>query len=81
MAFVIDIDGTLITNYHAIKGATEALDLMAEKGIPYILLTNNVSTSEQHKADDLNKMLNPKVPIRGEQIILNTTPLKKAMKW
>lgn len=54
---------------------------MTRNNVPYILVTNNISKSEQTKADELNKLLTLDVPITADQIILNITPLKKFMPW
>lgn len=81
LGFVIDIDGTLVLSHQEIKGASEALNILSRNKIPYVFLTNNISHSEQTKADELNKLLNLDVPIRGEQVVLNITPLKRYMEW
>ncbi len=65
LAFVIDIDGTLTTNYHPIEGAKEAIDYINSKNVPIVLLTNNISLSEQKKAEDVTELVKPEVPFRG----------------
>ena len=79
---MIDIDGTLVISHKEIPGSTEALNYLADNNVPYILLTNNISKTEQTKADELNGLMpNLKQPICGDQVILNITPLKKHMNW
>ena len=46
-----------------------------------MFVTNNISKSEQTKADELNNLLTLKKPIEGDQVILNITPLKKYLPW
>lgn len=81
IGFAVDIDGTLVLSHQEIAGSSEALNTMTRNNIPYILVTNNISKSEQTKADELNKLLTLDVPITADQIILNITPLKKFMPW
>jgi ribonucleotide monophosphatase NagD (HAD superfamily) len=82
LSFAIDIDGTLTLSHQEIPGASEALNLLNDRGIPYMLVTNNISKSEQTKADELNKLFTKlKKPIEPHQIILNITPLKKYIEW
>jgi ribonucleotide monophosphatase NagD (HAD superfamily) len=57
------------------------LNTLTRNNVPYILVTNNISRSEQTKADELNKLLKLDVPITADQIILNITPLKVYMPW
>jgi ribonucleotide monophosphatase NagD (HAD superfamily) len=38
-------------SHQEIPGSSEALNLLNDRGIPYILVTNNISKSEQTKAD------------------------------
>ena len=45
-------------------------------------MTNNISRSEQTKADELNALMTAlKEPIGGDQVILNITPLKQYQNW
>lgn len=81
LGFAIDIDGTLVLSHQQITGSSEALNTLTQNNIPYILVTNNISKSEQTKADELNKLLKLDVPITADQIILNITPLKTHMPW
>jgi ribonucleotide monophosphatase NagD (HAD superfamily) len=57
------------------------LNTLTRNNVPYILVTNNISRSEQTKADELNKLIKLDVPITADQIILNITPLKVYMPW
>lgn len=69
-------------SHKEIPGASEALNSLTDSNIPYILVTNNISKSEQTKANELNQMMpGLKQKIEGDQVILNITPLKKFMPW
>lgn len=57
------------------------MNTLTRNNVPYILVTNNISRSEQTKADELNKLIKLDVPITADQIILNITPLKVYMPW
>lgn len=57
------------------------MNTLTRNNVPYILVTNNISRSEQTKADELNKLLKLDVPITADQIILNITALKVYMPW
>jgi ribonucleotide monophosphatase NagD (HAD superfamily) len=81
LGFALDIDGTLVISHQEIPGCSEALNTLTRNNIPYILVTNNISKSEQTKADELNKLFKLDVPITADQIILNITPLKTYMPW
>lgn len=45
VGFVIDIDGTLVKSGQPLPGAKQSLELLTARGIPFLLLTNNVAKS------------------------------------
>ncbi|MGE4275169.1 MAG: HAD-IIA family hydrolase [Candidatus Methanomethylophilaceae archaeon] len=45
--FMIDMDGTICKGWNVIPGALEFLQELREKGLPFVLLTNNSSYSRQ----------------------------------
>jgi len=47
MAFIIDIDGTLINNNMACTGAVEYIDNLNLEKVPYILMTNSIKSPEK----------------------------------
>ncbi|MRJ03343.1 MAG: HAD-IIA family hydrolase [Epsilonproteobacteria bacterium] len=48
--FFIDVQGTLIDDreQRAIPGAVEFIDLLNERGIPYLIITNNTKRASSH---------------------------------
>ena len=77
---MFDIDGTLTMAKHALPGATDILDRFQEEGRPVMVLTNNSGKSEAAKAEELTETLQLKKPIKGEQMVLNYTPVKDKVK-
>lgn len=54
-AYLFDLDGTI---YHGGKPIPEAVTMvnhLADKGIPYVFVTNNSTTSPQQVAERLQK--------------------------
>jgi 4-nitrophenyl phosphatase len=50
-AFLIDMDGTLYLDERLLPGAKEFLDLLDERGLPYLFVTNNSSRrAEDYRA-------------------------------
>lgn len=80
-AFAIDIDGTITSGEEGVEGSVDALNLLSDNKIPYVLLTNNLSKSESYKASEINSIFQLKVPLEEKHIILNYTPLKSMVKW
>ena len=59
----IDIDGTLVISHKEVPGSSEAINTLIDCNIPHIYVTNNISKSEQTKADELNSLFSLKKPI------------------
>jgi HAD superfamily hydrolase (TIGR01450 family) len=50
-AFIIDMDGTLYLDEHLLPGAREFLDLLEQRRLPYLFVTNNSSRrAEDYRA-------------------------------
>lgn len=74
IAFAFDIDGVLLRSKTPIPGAAEALKLLNEHKIPYILLTNGGGQLEKERVEFISQSLN--VPISPLQIVLSHSPYK-----
>lgn len=68
------MDGVLLRGSELIPGAPAALELLQERSIPWILMTNGGGISEQQRADVLTEKLGLKVDV--EQIVQSHTPMK-----
>lgn len=68
------MDGVLIKGSKAIESAHPALQLLQERQVPWILMTNGGGVSEQSRAERLSKTVN--IPVEVEQIIQSHTPLR-----
>lgn len=73
-AFVFDIDGVLLRGSSPIPHAKEALSLLDNHNVPFILLTNGGGTSEAERAHKVSSILD--FPIHELQIVQSHTPLK-----
>lgn len=76
LSVIVDIDGVLVQHKEKLPGATEAIELLQQRNIPFVFFTNNTAKNEQVKAEQLNSLLGLKQPILKEQVILNYTPVK-----
>lgn len=74
VAFAFDIDGVLLRGKNPIPGAGDALRLLNQNKIPYLLLTNGGGYLEKERTDFISKVLN--VDISPLQIVLSHTPYK-----
>lgn len=74
VAFVFDIDGVLMRGHKPIPQAPKALNLLNERKIPYILLTNGGGVSEKARVDFLSGQLG--VPLSPLQIVQSHTPMR-----
>lgn len=74
IAFAFDIDGVLLRGKNPIPGAGDALRLLNQNKIPYLLLTNGGGYLEKERTDFIAKSLN--VDISPLQIVLSHTPYK-----
>ena len=74
-AIAFDIDGVLLRGKTVIPGAPEALSLLAEHRVPYVLMTNGGGSLEKIKADAVSHALG--VHISPSQVILSHTPMRR----
>lgn len=74
IAFAFDIDGVLLRSKKPIPGAGDALRLLNQNKIPYILLTNGGGYLEKERTDFVSKVLD--VEISPLQIVLSHTPYR-----
>ncbi|KAI9055201.1 hypothetical protein LZ554_000165 [Drepanopeziza brunnea f. sp. 'monogermtubi'] len=58
IAFAFDIDGVLVRSKEALPGATESLQLLQQRNIPFIFLTNGGGATEKDHVAVLAKRLN-----------------------
>ena len=54
--FLIDLDGVVYTGRAVVRGAPELFPLLRERGLPFLLLTNNSSRSAEQVAAGLARM-------------------------
>lgn len=74
IAFAFDIDGVLLRSKTPIPGASEALKLLQQHNVPFILLTNGGGTLESQRTDFISKALD--VSLSPLQIVQSHTPYK-----
>lgn len=74
VAFAFDIDGVLLRSKTPIPGAGDALRLLNQNKIPYILLTNGGGYLEKDRTAFISKVLD--VEISPLQIVLSHSPYK-----
>lgn len=74
IAFVFDIDGVLVRGSKPIPLAHQALTLLNQEKIPFILLTNGGGVSEKSRVEFLSDRL--KVDLSPLQIVQSHTPMK-----
>lgn len=68
-AYLFDLDGTI---YHGGKPIPEAVTMvnhLADKGIPYVFVTNNSTTSPQQVAERLQKM---GIPAEAKDVVTSS---------
>lgn len=63
-ALLLDLEGTVYQNGHAIPGAPEALEAAARRGIPHVFVTNTTSRPRSVLARELHAMGLPADPSR-----------------
>lgn len=73
-AIVFDVDGVLLHDYHPIKGAQKAMQLVHNYKIPYIFLSNGGGRVEEIQAMNYSKALETEIPV--ERVIVSHTPMK-----
>lgn len=74
LAFVFDIDGVLVRGSKAIPQAHQALSLLQQKNVPFILLTNGGGVSEEARVSFLSKEL--QISLLPLQIVQSHTPMR-----
>ncbi|AQZ14875.1 YKR070W [Zygosaccharomyces parabailii] len=74
VAFAFDIDGVLLRGKTPIPGAGDALRLLNQNKVAYILLTNGGGFLEKDRTDFISKVLD--VEISPLQIVLSHSPYK-----
>ncbi|TPX38378.1 hypothetical protein SmJEL517_g00196 [Synchytrium microbalum] len=72
---VFDIDGVLLHGKAKVESAKEALNLIKNLEIPFVLLTNGGGVTEEEKAKKVSKKLG--FEISGDQVIMAHTPMKR----
>lgn len=70
--FAFDIDGVLLRGSTPVPGATETLQYLHDKEIPFILLTNGGGVSEKDRVAHLSERLN--VPLTLDNLVMSHTP-------
>ena len=72
------IDGVLLQSSIAIPGAAEALALLHNNNIPFILLTNGGGKHESARVQELSKRLS--VPITEGNFVQSHTPFRQLVE-
>ncbi|MED4402985.1 TIGR01457 family HAD-type hydrolase [Metabacillus fastidiosus] len=63
--YLIDLDGTMYRGNEQVEAASDFIDLLKEKNIPYLFVTNNSSRTPQQIAD---KLVSLDISATGEQV-------------
>ncbi|KAE9967850.1 hypothetical protein EG328_007942 [Venturia inaequalis] len=71
-AFAFDIDGVLLRSHDPIPRAHEALSLLQQEKIPFILLTNGGGKTEAARVEELQERL--KIPLDVSMFVQSHTP-------
>lgn len=74
IAFVFDIDGVLVRGKKPIPQAHEALSLLNQEKIPFILLTNGGGVTEEARVNFLSEKLD--IPLSKYQLVQSHTPME-----
>ena len=75
---MISIDGVLLRSSAPIPGAAEALALLHNNNIPFILLTNGGGKHESARVLELSKKLG--VPLTEDNFVQSHTPFKQLVE-
>lgn len=82
--FLLDMDGTIYLGNDLINGAKEFLEILKEKNIKYLFLTNNSSKNKDKYVDKLNKLgvvaNREDIFTSGEATIIYLNKIKKNAK-
>ena len=77
IGFVFDIDGVLLKGKKRIAEATDTINYLSERKIPFILLTNGGGMTEKKRIDFINMTLQlTEHPINEDQLIQAHTPMR-----
>lgn len=71
--FAFDIDGVLLRGKNLLPKANTVLEMLSERDIPYVLLTNGGGDSERNFADVLRER---GLFVSADRIVLAHTPMK-----
>lgn len=74
IAFVFDIDGVLLRGKKPIPRASQALQILNNHSVPYVLMTNGGGVTEEDRVLFLSKQL--ALPLSPLQIVQSHTPMK-----
>ncbi|ANB15819.1 hypothetical protein AWJ20_3463 [Sugiyamaella lignohabitans] len=76
VAFAFDIDGVLIKGSKTIPQAQEALQLLNNEKVPWVLVTNGGGKTERERVQDLSQRLGG-IDIPEDQFMQSHTPFKR----
>lgn len=79
VAFAFDIDGVLVKGRTPLPGASEALQALQQKNIPFILLTNGGGKTEKDHAALVTDRLSLQIPIHENQFVQSHTPFRSLL--
>ena len=74
IALAFDVDGVLLRGKEPLPGAREALEMLDNRQIPYMLLTNGGGYTEVDKARQISSIIQH--PIAPERLQLAHTPFR-----
>lgn len=74
IAFVFDIDGVLLRGKKPIPQAHEALTILNQEKVPFILLTNGGGVTEEARVEFLSDKLD--IPLSKHQLVQSHTPME-----
>ena len=77
---VLDIDGVFLKGKKVIPGTSEALQILDQRQVPYVFVTNGGGVTEAAKAKQLSQLLNS--DIREDAVLLSHSPFReKAVQY
>jgi HAD superfamily hydrolase (TIGR01450 family) len=79
-AVAFDVTGVLHLGSKAIPRALEALMMLKDRGVPFVLLTNAGGRLESERADMINKLLGTDI-ITERNVIQSHTPMKMIYRY
>ncbi len=75
--YLIDLDGTMYRGEEQIKEASRFIEVLKEKGIPYLFVTNNSTRKPEQVADKLNRF---NIPTTKEQVFTTSNATANYIK-